>query len=369
MSLSFDDLSKSLSQTQLDILEKILEDETRQKRREILNHIEVDQKHLEIVNFCANFFIHGQLIPEKTGYCLTLTEPLYSLGVKNFDLGIFRSENSSLILVECKSSVSDFGKLVDDLEKSITTATERKSDLEKILGNQIMDPIEFALCLPAVDANDAYKETLKKQIPICVWGASQFEGKIKHFANQDKTTSEIQAGRLHRDGNLNSLLARGVESKCRAIRSIPILPSSHMCTLLVYVGELIYLANKSQRKHGEFQYSDVFSILEKDLGHMTSLSEEDFARLTTNILSVGLRKGVFIDLTTDIPEPSRKIIQIGGRKTSAEIVRKNIENVYVEHNAKEKAKENAVTRYKKETGTTSIMSFMGPDDRNNRPVP
>jgi hypothetical protein len=86
-------------------------------------------------------------------------------------------------------------------------------------------------------------------------------------------------------------------------------------------------------------------------------------------LGVGLRKGVFIDLTTDIPEPSRKIIQIGGRKTSAEIVRKNIENVYVEHNAKEKAKENAVTRYKKETGTTSITSFMGPDNRNNQPAP
>lgn len=366
MSESLEDFIKALSQTQRGILEKILEDETRQKRREILNHVEVDQKHLEIVNFCANFFIHGQFIPEKTGYFLTLVEPLYSLGVKNFDLGIFRSENSNLILVECKSSVSDFGKLADDLKESIDTANKKRSELEKILGNRIADPIEFALCLPAVDANDAYKEILKNQTPICVWGASQFEGRIKHFANQDDTTTEVHAGRLHRDGNLNSLLARGLESKCRAIRSIPILPSSHMCTLLVYVGELLYLASKLRTKHGEFQYSDVFSILEKDLGHLTSLSEENFAGLTSNILSVGLRKGIFVDLTPDVPELQRRIFQIGGRKTSAEIVRKNIEEVYVEHNAKEKARENAVTKYKKETGTTLITSFINPEDVGNQ---
>jgi hypothetical protein len=78
--------------------------------------------------------------------------------------------------------------------------------------------------------------------------------------------------------------------KCRAIRPIAILPSSHMCTLLIHVGELIYLATKAQRKYGEFEYSDVFKILERDLGHMTSLPNDEFARLTENILEVGKRK-------------------------------------------------------------------------------
>lgn len=131
MSSSFDDLNRTLSQEQKEILEKILEDETRHKRKEILSSMEADQRHLEIVNFCANFFVPGQLIPEKTGYYLTLVEPLYPLGVKNFDLGVFRVENSSLILVECKSSVSDHKKLMDDLKEAIKTANERKSDLEK----------------------------------------------------------------------------------------------------------------------------------------------------------------------------------------------------------------------------------------------
>lgn len=218
------------------------------------------------------------------------------------------------------------------------------------------------MCLPAVDANDAYNETVRNQVPVCVWAASQFEGKIKHFTNQENTVDEIRVGRLHRDGNLNSLLVRGVESKCRAIRPIAILPSSHMCTLLVYIGELIYLATKTQKKYGEFVYSDVFKILEKELGHMTSLSNDDFARLTENILGAGRHKTIFADLTEDISELPRKIFQISGRKTSAETVRRNIEEVYVDHNAKEKAKLDAVARYKRETGTITMNSYFNSDD-------
>lgn len=361
MTASFDDFKQTLSSEQKRILNKILEQETRKKRRVLLEHIEMDQKHLEILNFCANFFVPGQLLPDKTGYFLVLVEPLYSLRIKNFDLGIFRKENASLILTECKSSISDPKELVDDLNGAIRATNERKDELEKVLGNKIADPIEFALCLPAVYANDVYKKILKTQTPVCVWAADLWNRKMKLFTSQEDTKIEIQSGRLHRDGPLNSLLGRGVESTLRAIRSIPILPSSHMCTLLVYVSTLTYLETKVHRKDCEFQYSDVFSILTREMGRLTDLSDQDFKNLTTNILKTGHRKGIFKDLTDDVLELPRKIFQISGRRTNAEAVRRNVEETYVDHNAHEKARSESLSQYKKETGTTTINSYIDSD--------
>ena len=357
MSSRFERFRSNLSTKQEELLDQVLEEETKQKQREITSHMERDQKHLELVNFCANFFQSGQPIPEKTGYYFTLVEPLYSLGVKNFDLGIFRLENASLILVECKSSVSDFKGLMSDIEKAIETANEKKSDLEALLGNQIATPIEFALCLPAIIANDAYQETVKNGLPLCIWAASQFDRKLKHFNNQQPATDEINAGRLHRDGNLNSLLSRSVECKSRAIRPIAILPSSHMRTLLVHVSESLYVEMKLKKRNVDFVYSDIYTIIEKELRNMTSLSSNDFSRITENIFEVALRKGIFEDLTEDVPELKRKTFQLSGRKTNAEIVRRNTEGTYVKHNAKEKALSSAIEQFRIKTKTPDISSF------------
>lgn len=357
MNVNFDDFKGNLSQEEKGLLEKILQDETRRRRRELIEHYERDQKHLEIVNFCANFFTFGQTLEKETGYVLALVEPLYSIGVKNFDLGFFRSQNSSLILTECKSSVSDFSRLANDMNDAIRVTNERKPDIENALGNKISDPIEFALCLPAVEANDAYKQVVKMQIPVCIWAASQFDGKMKYFTTSEDTAAEIQAGRLHRDGNLDSLLGRGLVSKERAIRPISILPSSHICTQLVHVSGLIYRESLLKSKYCEFQYSDIFAILDNELGRMTGLSDGDFEKLATSILEVGLRKGIFVDLNPDVPEIARKIFDISGRKTHFDVIKRNIEENYVEHNAMEKAKSDAIDQFRKQTGATTLNSF------------
>ena len=357
MNTNVDDFRKNLSQEEKNLFDKILQGETRRRHRELIEHYEKDQKHLEIVNFCANFFTFGQPLEKETGYALALVEPLYSIGVKNFDLGFFKSQNSSLILAECKSSVSDFSKLVGDLKDAIYATNERKVDIEKALGNRINDPIEFALCLPAVEANDAYKQVVKMQIPVCVWAASQFDGKMKCFTTSEDTTAEIKAGRLHRDGKLDSLLGHGIVSRDRAIRPISILPSSHICTLLVHVSGLIYRESRVTSKYLEFQYSDIFTILDYELARMTNLSERDFEKLTTNILEVGLRKGIFVDLNPDVPEITRKIFSISGRKTNFDVIKRSIEEIYIEHNAAEKAKSDAVGQFRKQTGVTTLNSF------------
>lgn len=96
------------------IFDKILEDEIRKKSRTIIDEIENDRRHLDVVNFCANIFVPGSSVDEQTGYKLIILEPLYSLHIRNFDFALFRIENASLILVECKHSVSDAKNLVED---------------------------------------------------------------------------------------------------------------------------------------------------------------------------------------------------------------------------------------------------------------
>lgn len=364
MNISFDDFRKTLSDEEKEVLDKILSDETRKKRIILENSILDDNNHLEIVNFCANFFSPGQPLTEKTGYSLVLLEPLYPLKVKNFDLGLFRKENSSLILVECKSSISDCKELVNDLGKSVSEATNRKNELERVLGNKIADPIEFAACVPALEAPEVYKETVRVNKPICVWAASLWEKRMKLFGNKEDTKTEIESGRLHKDGNLNSMLGTGVEPKLNFLRTISILPSSHMCTLLVHVSVLIYQKTKESRISNEFQYSDVLNILMKELRAMTGLSTEDFQRLATNIFNTALKKDIFKDLTEDTEELTRKIFHISGRRTNSNIVQKEVGETYVAHNAREKALMESITRYEKERGITHVTTWMS--DQNNK---
>jgi hypothetical protein len=364
VNLSFDDFRKTLSDEEKEVLDKILSDESRKKRIVLENNVLDDNNHLEIVNFCANFFSPGQPIAERTGYSLALLEPMYPLNVKNFDLGLFRKENSSLILVECKSSISDYRELVSDLGRSISEATNRKDELERVLGNRIADPIEFAICVPALDAPEVYNEIVRTNKPICVWAASLWERKMKIFGNKEDTKTEIESGRLHRDGNLNSVLGTGVEPKLNFLRTISILPSSHMCTLLVHVSVLIYQKTKESRISGEFQYSDVLNILMKELQTMTGLSTEDFERSATNIFNTALKKDIFKDLTEDTEELTRKIFQISGRRTNSNVVRKEVGETYVAHNAREKALMESIARYEKERGITHVTSWMS--DQNNK---
>ena len=86
-----------------------------------------------------------------------MVEPLYILGIKNFDLAIFRNQNRSLLLVECKHSISDCRELIIDVVQNISETEKHHIDLEKLLGSSITQ-VEYVLCVPALKVKDVLEE-------------------------------------------------------------------------------------------------------------------------------------------------------------------------------------------------------------------
>ena len=332
----------------------------RKKTLTIIEETENDRKHLELVNFCANIFVPGSVVDEQTGYKLVVLEPLYTLNIKNFDFALLRIENASLILVECKHSVSDIKKLVEDIFKAVQETLKNQENLENVIGNAISQ-IEFVLCVPALNAPEIREQVVSRDYPICVWGFDLWKREIRLFADEKEIEKELLSGRVHKDKNLNKLLFKGIKSHKGFIRLAPIIPSSHMCTILVHVGEILSLEMKVPHEYLGFQYSDIYNVLQREMGSFTALTDEERATLCAKIIETGLRKGILHDLTEDVKELNRKVFQFSIRRPKA--IARNTEKIYVERNAQKLAEKSVIDRFKKETGFTNLTAFQTDENK------
>jgi len=343
-----------------ELFDKIFEDEIRKKTHTIIDETENDKKHLELVNFCANIFVPGSSVDEQTGYKLVVLEPLYSLDIKNFDFALLRIENASLILVECKHSVSDAKNLVEDTFKAVQETLKNQKNLENVIGNTIFQ-IEFVLCVPALNAPEIREEVVSRDFPICVWGFDLWKREVRLFGDEKETEKELLSGRIHKDKNLNKLLFKGIKSHRGFIRLAPIIPSSHMCTILVHVSEVLSLEMKGPQEYTGFQYSDIYNVLQREMGTFTALTDEERAALCARIIETGLKKGILRDLTEDIPELNRKLFQFSVKRPKA--LARNTEKTYIERNARKLAEKSVIERFRRETGFKNLTAFQ--DDADN----
>lgn len=344
------------SRTEKEKLDSIFEDEIRKKKKTILDEIRKDRLHLELVNFCANLFIPGLELNQKTGYKLLLVEPLFTLGIKNFDLAVFRNENRSLLLIECKHSISNVKKLVQDVSQNISETERHRTELEELIGSHV-DQIEYVLCAPAIYVNDLLDETVDQDIPVCVWGCDRFTKEIRLFSKTENVEQEIESGRVHKDKNLSKILFQGVISELGVTRSVPILLSSHMGSLLIHVNQYLYLERISQELENVFTSSDVYNVLLTRYQKYTQISEEDAAKIAEAIIAIARRKGIYEDLTPDIIELENKTFKVSGRQTNARVISENTHKKYVVMNAQRLAEKSTIKRFKEEIGFTGLNKY------------
>ena len=130
-------LNNLKSEKQKNKLKEIFELLQIEKEEIIKKEIEIDHKHLEIVNFCANLFKPFTMLYRETEYKLLLYEPLSELDIRNFDIAIYNTNSNVLILVECKSSYSDHKDKVDDIREEIKIMNENLAKLEDAIGDDI----------------------------------------------------------------------------------------------------------------------------------------------------------------------------------------------------------------------------------------
>jgi len=322
--LSFESFRDSLKDEDQQLLSAIFREENNKKQNLIREEIESDRRHLEIINFCSNLFTPGLELDSLTGYRLMLIEPLCSIGIRNFDLGVFNDKSRCLLLVECKHSISRIKPEIVELSKAIEETNGRKIELEDILGGSI-NYIEYVLCIPAMEVSEVLREVSTQSIPLCVWGFDLMKRELRLFCETSDSEHEIKSGRMHRDGNLSRILFRGITSKT-LVRSIPIIPSSHMCTLLIHVTAHLYLERVIQGTENIFSYPDVYNLILNQFERHTYIPEEYLKGLTTRIIETALRKDIMED--------------------------------YIIRNAFRLAEVSAIARFKKESGFTDLSPYL-----------
>jgi len=156
---------------------------------------------------------------------------------------------------------------------------------------------------------------------------------------------------------LNKILFKGVTSKLSATRSIQILLSSHMCSLIIYVNQHLYLERIKQGLENLFTFSDIYNILLKYFQNYQVL-EREIMRLTRAIIETSLRKGIYEDLTPDVVELENKKFRVRGRQTNARIIAESTQKKYIEKNAQKLARKSAIEIFMRETGFRQLDSFM-----------
>jgi len=260
------------------------------------------------------------------------------------------------LLIECKHSISDVKALVLETVTNISETEEHNEKLQALLGSQI-NHIEYVLCVPAINAQDLVDEIQRQNAPICVWGCDMFTKEIRMFSKSNDTKTEIQNGRVHRDKNLNKTLFKGIVSPRSAIRTVPILLSSHMCTLLIQINLCLYLERIQQGSENSFKSMDIYTSLFSQYQKYSQPSQVDVERITEAMISIAQRKEIYEDLTSDELELKNKSFKVTGRQSKASVIAEYTEKKYIERNARKLAKISSIERFKKKVGFVDLTGF------------
>lgn len=311
--------------------------------RDIINqNIRRDQEHLRLINFCAEPFLYNGRLHSETEYLLIAIEPLYGMSVKNFDIGIFNPSTKVMILVECKSSVSDAGKEVHELLQAAEAAEANRKELDTLVGDTVKIK-ETVLCTNAA-YSQRFKDAIRAEnLPIIVWSADQGIDILLLEKQGDDVVAEISAGRVHREEKLRRLLFQGVKSQ-GMVRSISFLPSSHPCTILEEIVPLLLL---KMLGHDSFRLSDLRNQLANE-SYFANFSDKDVWRLSESILKNALETEIFRAHSSPTDDLSRMDFEIAIRKVSIKEIRKR----YCDYHSKRIAEERSVEEYEKAISKT-----------------
>lgn len=321
------------------------------KKEIIETNIRNDRAHLTIVNFCINPFYSGGSISTKTGYLFIRVEPLYTLQIKNFDIAIYSKKSKNLILVECKSSIFDAKKDVEDILEKIKAADDNHDLLENVVGDKITNK-EYVLCSSSSEIHKIKPVVVSKNTPICLWSADIFKKKLFLEKVGVDTTSEIKSGRLHRDALIRDLLI-GRTTVVGSVPTVVFLPSSHMCTILMEV--CFRLRLHMEREGIEWaHFSDVQKVIMKECT-LANFSSDEIISLTRKVVEQAQKIKVFTDRKPTMADITQKEFDVLKRKSLGWII-KAVRQEYIRLKAREKAGEKAVEEFLK--GRPPIEKFI-----------
>jgi len=330
---SFSALLRRTGDAERQLLEQRVETQVNIQRQIIEANVQRDRQHLAIVNFVVTRFESGYYIHTKTGYAWIKVEPLFGLGGKSFDVAIYNNQSKVMILVECKSGLSDARREIKEILEKTQNAYDSKESLSEMVGDDIAS-LEFAVCVKAGLAPAARTAVLAVGAPVCIWEADIFGPSLFVDLHGQDSTTEISLGRLHHDEKLRRNLLEGIK-EAKAGRQIAFLPSSHMCTILEEVTPFLRLKlERTQNQGGEFSLEDIENLTKLEIS-LQNFDAKERKVLAEKILISGINADIFIDLTEEQTDLSLKKLKLASQVKSGRQFNKDCHEKYVRHSARE----------------------------------
>jgi hypothetical protein len=340
---NFKGYRESLSDQERQKLDHIIKLELSVQSDIIDQNIKRDREHLRLVNFCVDPFRYMGSLHKETQYLFIRVEPLYSLAIKSFDCAIFNQSQRVLMLVECKSSVSDADGEVESVNQAILEAGTHKKELEDTVGDTI-NMIENVICTNAAYSSKVKSAILKRNLPICLWSADQASSILLLEKQGEDTSTEVSGGRLHHDSKLTRLLMGGVKSG-GPVRSVSFLPSSHPCTILE---EILPMLNVELEKTGatHFGLSDVSKLLNNESSPLLyNFSDPELWKFAGHIVEVAQEAEIFRDVKSTSSDLETKQFELAVKKATVKSMIEDVREKYVEYHAARKSEEKALEKF------------------------
>jgi hypothetical protein len=351
---NYNSLLSTLGEKEKETLKALLEKKIKALHEVWTKEIRIDAKHLELVNICYNLFTKSTDVNHKTGYSILLVDPLCTLDIKIFDLLLYNEENQTAILIDAKSSISDRGisGTVDDICKTALAASDNKNKLEELIGKPI-SKMEYVILIPAYYAKNVRDAVLSKQASICVWAYFHDPSKLQLIQQTKEDVSDQRlSGRTHTDENMRQILVKSIPARMGALRSLPIMPTSHIFTKFEYLSQNLFVElDRLPKEKRWFGYSSVFSLLKRAYS-ATELDDVDIERETKKLINSALNANLFKKINRN-EEIERSEFIVNYKRSSYERFRQE----YFDNRPSETAYKEATEEFKRTKGIKKLTDF------------
>jgi len=350
----FNHFREGLSSEEKETLKKIYDKKTKELKEVLGREIVIDNEHLELVNLCYNLFTKTTETNKVTGYRVVLVDPLYTLKIKNFDLMLYNEGIKTAILIEVKSSISErsLGETVDETIQAANEARSHKDKLELFIGGEI-ERIEFVILSFAYYTDSLKDVVISKGASLCIWAYHFPPGLIRMLRTGEDVHSEQLAGRMHADENLRQILLKEIStSRMGGLRSLPIMPTSHMFAKLEHIGQQLFTRlDRQPQDRRWFGYPLVFNLC-KQAFSPTELDDSQIEEEVKKIIDAAIEVGLFRKINEE-DEISLMEFEISYRRRDYEKFKED----YLERRAKERAFDASVKEFKHEKGLKKLDEF------------
>ncbi len=246
------------------------------------NNLKQEDISLDFTNKCIAPF-QNDIGPgfKKTGYFFIGADPLYGMTddsgklISNFDIMLFEKELECSILIECKSSITNISRDIQQVNNARQSTIDKLSTLSEFVKSDLKEEnLDYVIAMPSDQWPEHKDECISND--IIPWSVNAHKRKI-YIPDPDICE-------LHNNDKIANHLQGGIDIPIGS-RLLTFLPSSNNCRILQQVCNRLMISHKGW---DEFIFSpvEVYQFLRAEEYNFL-LSDTSTKRKSEKILGLG----------------------------------------------------------------------------------